>query len=104
MPALQTSSPVPTQPGEAARIRLLEGLISQHVILYESATLEDFFHYASVVQKDHAMRSRMWRLPEHLSLLINCIEDEVKAMDVSINTYSLPIGGSSRAIILVFHR
>jgi hypothetical protein len=104
MTDIRTSLPIPTQPWEAAKERLREGLLPHEQSLYSSATLENLFYDASSSQKTHARGSRIWRLQERLAPLVESLEEYGKAMDVFVNTYPLilsPLWGSLRLVLLV---
>lgn len=104
MTDIRTSLPIPTQPWEAARERLCQGLLPHEQSLYSNATLENLFYYASSSQKDHARGSRIWRLQERLAPLVESLEEYGKAMDVYANAYPLvlsPLWGSLRVVLLV---
>jgi hypothetical protein len=104
MSAIKTSLAIPTRPWETAKGRFLENLSPNEVRVYETATLENLFYDASNNQKSHGRGSRIWRLQERLSPLIDSVEDYGKAMDVFVNTCPLvmsPLWGSIRVILLV---
>jgi hypothetical protein len=95
---------MPTQPWETAKLRFFENLSPQEIDLYKNASLENLFYDASATQKKHARGSRMWRLQERMSPLIDSIEDYGKAMDVFVNTCPIvlsPLWGSIRVVLLV---
>ena len=107
MTDIRTSLPIPTQPWEAARERMCQGLLPHEQSLYSNATLENLFYDASSSQKNHARGSRIWRLQERLAPLVESLEEYGKAMDVFVNTYPLvlsPLWGSLRLILLVSSR
>ena len=104
MADIRTSLPISTQPWEAARERLCQGLLPHEQSLYSNATLENLFYDASTGQKNHARGSRIWRLQERLAPLVESLEEYGKAMDVYVNSYSLvlsPLWGSLRVVLLV---
>ncbi|KAF2995372.1 hypothetical protein E8E13_003624 [Curvularia kusanoi] len=104
MSQIRTSLSIPTQPWETAKLRFFANLSPQEISLYENASLENLFYDASSIQRKHARGSRIWRLQERMTPLIDSIEDYGKAMDVFVNTCPLimsPLWGSIRVVLLV---